>query len=320
MTVLYKKRPALASICTWVICLGSLLISTIIAGVGSTTSLSQFNPQTYSVLFTKPWSRIFGYSLGLFFGFIVFEFNKESSPEQNKRFGWQVINWMENMCIFRRTIFIIAAFIMILLPSLFQWLILVKDTFETENGGTQKTMYILYITLGKPIYFAGIIIVVVFCLLNKLKWITTVVGNYVWGPLTELSYSAYLVHYFIIVWYYSSLHQTLFISIPDLLFTSIAVIFTSYAYSTPFAFLIEIPSKNLMELILFTMKRYQNAEENEENEAKATNSESKNKIGYGTSTSGTNQENAFSSNSANLMFMSGVIGNDNSKPQKLKTD
>lgn len=115
--------------------------------------------------------------------------------------------------------------------------------------------------------------------------------------MTELSYSAYLVHYFVIVWYYSSLMQTLYISIPDLAFTAIAIIFTSFAISIPFAFLIELPSKNLMELILFTMKKYQNVDESEE-DAKNTTSDGKN-TGI--------RDNNISAASANLMFLSGVI-------------
>ena len=257
----------------------------------------------------------------MFIGFIMYEFNKESSPEVNKRFGWKFISWLENMNIWRRTVLIIIAFALIILPSIFQWLIMVRDTFEGD-GSTGKTMYILYISLGMPIYFTGLVIVSIFCLLNKLKWITIFVGNYIWGPMTELSYSAYLVHFFVIVWYYSSLVQTLFISIPDLLFTSVAVIFTSFAMAIPFSFLIEIPSKNIMELILFTMKRYQNAEENDETDKKGGTSSGKEKAGYATSTSINNVDNNVSSASANLMFLTGVADNQgqSSSRQKVKTD
>jgi hypothetical protein len=129
------------------------------------------------------------------------------------------------------------------------------------------------------------------------------------------------VHFFIIVWYYSSLIQTLYISIPDLLFTSIAVIFTSYSLAIPFAFLIEIPSRNLMELILDTMKKYQTTSEVGEKEATTTNSEGRVLQGKGTSTSGVNQENNIYSTSANLMFLSGVIGTDHHKDsKKIKVD
>lgn len=140
---------------------------------------------------------------------------------------------------------------MIAIPSIFQWLFLVKDPFSPfGDNRSEQVMYILYITCGKPIFFCGLTIVIIFCLLNKLKWITTVVGNYIWGPMTEISYSAYLIHYFVIVWFYSGLMQTLYISIPDLAFTSASVIFLSFSLAVPFAFIIEIPSRNLIELIL----------------------------------------------------------------------
>jgi hypothetical protein len=180
LTLVYLRRPFIASFITWGIGLASLIICTIIASVSSSTTMSQYDSKTFSIIFTKPWSRIFGYSLGLFFGLIMYEFGQKQKPEENRRFGWRIISWMENMNIYRRTLFIIFAFILIFCPSLFQWLILVKDTFSDKNSGTQKSMYILYMTLGKPIYFLGLIIVVIFCLLKKLKWITSVIGNYIW--------------------------------------------------------------------------------------------------------------------------------------------
>ena len=293
-----------------------MISSTLIAGLGSTTSLSQYDRRTYDLLFTKPWNRIFGYSLGLFVGFITYEFNKNQSNERDKRFGWKLILCLENMNITRRTVLIAFSFILIIIPSIFQWLIIVKETLTSEGQNKANTMYILYISLGKPIYFLGLIIVVIFCLLRKLKWITIIVGNYSWGLLTELSYSAYLMHFFIIVWYYSSLTQTLFINIPDLIFTSVAVVFTSFIVAIPFSFLIEIPSKNLMELILFTMKKYRDTKDEEENEDNAGNSSGKEKQGFTLANAG-QAENTVSNASANLMFLSGIL-NDDFKKKKTK--
>lgn len=145
-------------------------------------------------------------------------------------------------------------------------------------------------------------------------------GNYCWGPLTELSYSAYLVHFFIIVWYYSSLTQTLFINIPDLVFTGVAVIVTSFVVAIPFSFLIEIPSKNLMELILFTMKKYRDTNAVDENEGKTGTSSGKEKAGFAVASSG-GRENNVSNASANLMFMSDAITEERTtKKTKLKMD
>lgn len=250
----------------------------------------------------------------------MYEYNNQKKTENQKRFGWRLIAFLDNINIFKRTILIIFAFALIALPSIFQWLILIKETLNNDGDGA-KAMYIVYITLGKPIYFTGLIIVVIYCLLNKLKWITLIIGNYVWGPLTELSYSAYLVHFFIIVWYYSSLTQTLFINIPDLIFTSVAVIFASFIVAIPFSFLIEIPSKNLMELILFTMKKYRDSEEEDEVDIKAANSMGKDKSGFG-NTSNANAENKVSNASANLMFLSGTFPEDSKiqKGDKLKVD
>eukprot|EP00344_Euplotes_crassus_P009074 CAMPEP_0197002616 /NCGR_PEP_ID=MMETSP1380-20130617/7078_1 /TAXON_ID=5936 /ORGANISM="Euplotes crassus, Strain CT5" /LENGTH=709 /DNA_ID=CAMNT_0042420825 /DNA_START=145 /DNA_END=2271 /DNA_ORIENTATION=- len=320
LTILYTKRSFLACLISWVICLFSLLSVSVIAGVGAITTLSQYDSNTYEILFTKPWTRIFGYSLGLFVGFIFYEFNKESKSEKEKRFGWRLVSILENMNINKRTILIIFAFALIIIPSIFQWLIIARETLTNDMSGSAKTMYILYLTLGRPIYFTGLVIIILFCLLNKLKWITIIVGNYSWGPMTELSYSAYLMHFFIIVWYYSSLSQTLFINIPDLLFTGVAVIVTSFLVAIPFSFLIEIPSKNLMELILFTMKRYRRSSIEEEKEGKAGNSSSREKIGFNVSNSGI-KENNVSNASANLMFLSGAIPDvGENKKKKLKID
>ena len=311
ITILYKRNWLAASIWTWAICIGSLAISALAASFGSTVTLSQYDDNSYA-LFTKPWSRIFGYSLGLFVGFIMYEFNKELKQDQKRRFGWQVISWMENMNINRRTIFIIFAFIWMAVPSIFQWVFLSYDSLSPFNvTSKEKTFYIIYITVWKPVYFFGFTVIIVFCLLNKLKWITTVLGNYVWGPFSELSYSAYMIHFFVIIYYYGSLLQTLYISIPDMVFTSLAIWFLSIATAIPFAFLVEIPSKNLMELILATMQRYRNEDESLENDAKNTTSDGKN--------TGT-KENDISTASANLIFLSGMMASRKESNRKKKND
>ena len=311
LTILYKKNCLAASIWTSSIWVGSIVISAFVASFGGTTTLPQYDDVSYAE-FTKPWSRIFGYSLGLFVGFIMYEFSKELKQDQKRRFGWQIISWMENMNINRRTIFIIFAFIMIAFPSIFQWVFLSGDSLSPFNiTSKEKTFYIIYITVCKPIYFFGFIVIIIFWLLNKLKWITTVLGNYVWGPLSELSYSAYMIHYFVIIYYYGSLLQTLYISIPDMVFTSLAVGFLSIATAIPFAFLIEIPSRNLMELILFTMRRYRNEDESLENDAKNTTSDGKNTG---------SKENDISTASANLIFLSGMMASRKESNKKKKND
>lgn len=77
-----------------------------------------------------------------------------------------------------------------------------------------------------------------------------------------------------------------------------------------------------MELILDTMKKYQRTSEVGEKEATTTNSEGRVLQGKGTSTSGVNQENNIYSTSANLMFLSGVIGTEHHHKdfKKLKVD
>lgn len=143
-------------------CIISLLTVAVIAGLGTTTTLSQYDTRTYDILFTKPWTRIFGYSLGLFVGFIFYESSKESKSEQNKRFGWKLVSVLENMDIIKRTILIIFAFALVVIPSIFQWLLLAKETLTGEITGSAKAMYMVYLTLGRPIYFTGLIIIVLF--------------------------------------------------------------------------------------------------------------------------------------------------------------
>mmetsp|Transcript_852 Transcript_852/g.1008 ORF Transcript_852/g.1008 Transcript_852/m.1008 type:complete len:334 (-) Transcript_852:656-1657(-) len=110
LTILYTKKPFIASLLTWFLSIASIVTGLIIAGVGSTTSISQYDNRTYNLMFTKPWSKIFGYSLGLFFGYIMYEFNKGTNSDKNKRFGWKFISFLDNINIFRRTLLIILAF------------------------------------------------------------------------------------------------------------------------------------------------------------------------------------------------------------------
>ena len=61
LTSMYRNRPKLTSVLIWAICIGSLIVCTLIASYTNAVSLSQYDNDTYNLIFTKPWSKIFGF-------------------------------------------------------------------------------------------------------------------------------------------------------------------------------------------------------------------------------------------------------------------
>ena len=89
-------------------------------------------------------------------------------------------------------------------------------------------------------------------------------GSNFWRLLSDLYYCAYLVHFLIIRWYFSQTRTGYVINSRELIITSLAIFIFSYVIALPFAFLVELPSRNMIGLILFTMHKVRHGESEEE--------------------------------------------------------
>ena len=134
-----------------------------------------------------------------------------------------------------------------------------------------RLSYIIYLVFSKILYFSGFLILLVL-MFNKIN---SVIGSSIWAPIVELNFTAYLQHMFWIVTFFASNAQTPNLTMTGLIFDSIAILFTSYVFSMPYAFFMVFPINNLSELILFTVQR-----QNKPKPEYMINSDASDKFGY----------------------------------------
>ena len=113
----------------------------------------------------------------------------------------------------------------------------------------------IYLIISKPLFFFGLAINLTLAFSGRLRFISAMFGGYFWGPITELSLGAYLLHMFWVVTFFGSMEQTLYITFSDLVVYSIAILIVSFISTLPFAYLWVFPMKNLYQLIQFTRRK-----------------------------------------------------------------
>ena len=94
--------------------------------------------------------------------------------------------------------------------------------------------------------------------------------SHFWHILEELSFSAYLLQYKIIVWFFASRQGDVILTTPFIFLLAVSVFVFSYFLSIPYYILFERPIKNILDLILFPkqsiFKRRKDVEEDSEEE------------------------------------------------------
>ena len=119
-------------------------------------------------------------------------------------------------------------------------------------------------------FIFGLSLLFLLCLANKTQWLKTMLSSNFWRLLSDLFYCAYLVHFLIIRWYFANKRTAFYINSRELIITSLAIFIFSYVIALPFAFLVELPSRNMVGLILFTMNKVRHSDSEEEDDESAS--------------------------------------------------
>lgn len=76
-------------------------------------------------------------------------------------------------------------------------------------------------------------------------------SSHLWHVLEELTFSAFLMSYMVISWYFTSRFSDILLSTGHLLMISMSAWTFSYMIALPFYLLVERPAKNFLDLVLF---------------------------------------------------------------------
>ena len=87
--------------------------------------------------------------------------------------------------------------------------------------------------------------------INNSDVLKPLMSSHLWHVLEELTYSAFLIQFLVVVWFFASRNQNTLISISYIFHVTISSCLISYLIGIPFYLLVERPFKNFLDLILF---------------------------------------------------------------------
>ena len=105
-------------------------------------------------------------------------------------------------------------------------------------------------------------------MVNSSTVLRPLMDSHLWHVLEELTFSAYILHYLVVIYFFASRNQDTLLSMSFFFMVTISSCIASYLLSIPFYLLVERPFKNFLDLILFPkssiFKRQKDIEDDEE--------------------------------------------------------
>ncbi|CAI2387450.1 unnamed protein product [Moneuplotes crassus] len=262
MAYCYNRKIA------YIICFILVLISMGLSGV--ITAIHNVNPMTqardydaFSLMYTKPWTRMGPYFLGAVFGFSYFELTMR---EVYIDLGYTTFNKLYSYLRDSRATSLALAFIGVAITAIFCFPL---GSYFNECGNMFDTSLpsncwgyfpsVLFNTLSRVSFVFGLSLLLLPTFVNRLRIIRGLLCNELFVVLARLSYIAYLLHPIVIFWNYFDAKQGVYASTHDLWFFGIGSVIVTYLLTIPFTLLCEAPFMNLEKYLLMPFKKKQQA-------------------------------------------------------------
>jgi len=215
-----------------------------------------FNGDSYSdIVYIKPYGRCATYFLGTTLGILYFEYKNQGNFEELKtRPGSIIFSLIKKSNAAKYLSYFVGI-------SMVSFIVFIRNDYFVNNNWTTLENA-LYNTFSRPFFITGLIFVMLPLLVGHGKPLQTFLGGSFWTPLARLTYSVYLLHVLIIVWFFFRLRQNFYANNAFLTFIFFAVLIMSHLLAVPFTLLLEVPSLSFEKIFLFPPKP-QNANKKE---------------------------------------------------------
>ena len=131
------------------------------------------------------------------------------------------------------------------------WMLMYVYNGQSKDNDWGVPQRALWNALAYALYSAGIALILLPLLAERLSWVSGILGNVMWVPLARLSFSCYLVHALVYTWYSADKRQFDYVSKQSLWFDYLSIAVVSFLVSVPFHLLFEAPFINFERLLLF---------------------------------------------------------------------
>ncbi|CDW80987.1 UNKNOWN [Stylonychia lemnae] len=277
--VIYKHafRKVLIGSFIFVAIFGSLIPTIVMTYKYEINSYPGYLSQGYNYMFMKVYYRIPPFLFGILIGIIKFEYKYVGTlNDGSKPFHKSLIDRFkkkrENKIIAYICGISLCLFILLIMITNTQCAnqdLAPKDKYATINLCWGTTTSAIYNGLAQYIYFLGLSCILLPSMANCSNILRPLLDSHFWHVLEELTFSAYILHFLVITWYFASRQQDILLSVGLIFTTTLSSFIFSYIMSIPFYLLVERPFKNFLDLILFpksTIFKKQKDIEDEETE------------------------------------------------------
>eukprot|EP00347_Sterkiella_histriomuscorum_P003458 403364220 len=213
----------------------------------------------YDYMFMKAYYRMPPFIIGIALAIIKFEYKFVGTlNDGSKPFHKPIIDHFK-----KNTTHKIFSQIIGLILAIFSVLILITnnkcvDKREIPLNELKQLDYCwsnlssaFYNAFGQVIFFFGIILILLPSLVNSSVYLRPLMDSHLWHVLEELTFSAYILHYLVVVWFFASRQQDVILSMAYIFMVTISSCIFAYIGSVPFYLLVERPFRNFLDLILF---------------------------------------------------------------------
>ena len=206
------------------------------------TFISDYFPNYY----IKPWFRCPPYIIGIISGIVWYNYlQKSNSPLEESLLGndtekkrlkinklLKYVLFLTSLCIFG--VLIIGG----------------KGAYSNTPSLWSNTVMSLYISLSKVGWTIGLAIISLLLFLKELPFLSVILENYVMSILSKLTFCMYLVHPFIIYWYYFSKVYPDHFSDSWYISSYLSIVFATTIVSTIVYLFVEKPISNIEKLLI----------------------------------------------------------------------
>ena len=194
-------------------------------------TMSLSGPQYFDLVYSKPWSRIQPYLVGLLLGFVLYK-------KFHFRFRRRV-----NFCLYVAA-WVLAAVIMI--PDLY-------GLYFTYHGHVPtKAENVIFMGVSKFAWGLGLALIVYACHSGYGWFVNSFLSMKIWTPLARMTYNAYLIHPVVLSVVYGQLQKSFHYTDITVAVFTVSFVVISYGLASVLCLVVEFPLATI-EMLVFKL-------------------------------------------------------------------
>ncbi|CAI2387218.1 unnamed protein product [Moneuplotes crassus] len=234
---------------------GALVLGTIITNMVITNHyklgifLAIDNPANFfDLIYFKPWNRFSTYGVGALFGFMYFEYKKDTKAKEKSEIeelrpsiGTKIIIAPKHSSFITYLYFLSG----LLLVTFFVFIQTTWFRSQLNTNPWSNISCMLFNGFSRPLFSAGVFLIILPTFQNRLPWISSFLGSDFMVILGRTTFGVYLVHYTWIIAWFADARQGMWLTNLTSWMTILGIVPVAFLFAIPFSMFGEVPFMNL---------------------------------------------------------------------------